>query len=401
MHRQPEASIGRFARTAAIPARVRRAPAMGGSTLRRLRNFAIAVLFVVGASASQAVFAGSDAVVGINFTHPLKMSTEDQDATIDKLQAAGVKVIRIGTYASELDKAVDFMKRVNAKHIKVLLTVHSVYPPDAPVRATSKDFPGMWQGSPLSSADPALSGKYFQQLLDALDSNGIALSALELENEINHPAFNAEFPLPGEGKNFTADDLSHDPVGQKIGKGYLRYLEILKLLKQTRDHSKLNQHAPLISAGLSDTGPEGPWQKKFDAAGIGATIQFMRANGLDQLVDGYGIHTYPWSNSPGDHAAAVHRLRRMETEDLSECHKSGGRPCWITEWGFQNKDKACPLNDGARTALVSEMMGDFRDLVRQGSVSAVIYYTWSGDGSWDVYRCGEFSDAGKEAIKPL
>jgi len=61
---------------------------------------------------------------------------------------------------------------------------------------------------------------------------------------------NGEFPAPGQAKIFGLDDLSRDPA-QQISKGFLQYLKILAVLKDVRGHSKLNQHTPVISAGLA------------------------------------------------------------------------------------------------------------------------------------------------------
>jgi hypothetical protein len=354
---------------------------------------------------SPACVLGADAVVGINFTHPLTMSLADQDAGLARLEASRVGVIRIGLYVEDKEKGLDFIKRAHARNIRILLTLHSVYPSNVPLRPyRPHEFPGMWQGPPLSYADPDRSGQYFQYVMDKLDAEGIVLAGLELDNEINHPGSNPEFPLPGVGKNFTLDDLYHDPVGQKIAKGYLQYLKVLTVLKQVRDKSKVNQHTPLMPAGLSDTGPEGPWARKFDAAGISATISFWRANGIDKIVDAYAIHTYPWADSPGDKAAAIHRLRRMQQQDLSECHpvgSSSGKPCWITEWGFTNPTRSCPSDEKARSLLIREMMGDFRQLAHERVLTGLIYYTWTGDPVWDVFRCGDLTESGKFAIQPL
>jgi len=340
-------------------------------------------------------------VVGINFTHPLQLSKADQDTSLATLKSAGVHVIRIGLFAADLDKGVDFIQRANAQGIKVLLTVHSQYPPDAPIRPYKpKEFPGKWSGVPLSYADPELSRSFFQELMDKLDANGIALAGLELENEINHPGFNAEFPLPGEGKNLGLDDFYHDAEGKQIAKGYLQYLKILTVLKQVRDHSKFNQHTPLISAGLSPTGPVGPWSKNVDAANPNATIQFLRANGLDQLVDGYGIHIYPSNDHPGDTAAAARRLQALQQVDLAECSASGKR-CWVTEWGFTNDSKSCPSDDKANIQLVQELTHDFRLISREGILAGATYYTWTGDTQYDVYRCGALSEPGRLAVQPI
>jgi hypothetical protein len=75
---------------------------------------------------------------------------------------------------------------------------------------------------------------------------------MELGNEINWAAFNAEFPLPGEGKILSLADLSHDPEGRQIAKGFLQYLKILAVLKEVRDHSRLNRNTPIITAGMVD-----------------------------------------------------------------------------------------------------------------------------------------------------
>ena len=156
----------------------------------------------------------------------------------------------------------------------------------------------MYPSHPLSYADPKLSEAYFQGLLEKLEANGVVLASIELGNEINWSAFNGEFPLPGEGKIFSLDDLYRDPEGQQVAKGFLRYLQILKVLKDVRDHSRLNRNTPIISAGLSPTGRARVLTgNKEDGVSIEATLQFLRANGLDNLVDGYGIHFYPWQKT--------------------------------------------------------------------------------------------------------
>jgi hypothetical protein len=55
-----------------------------------------------------------------------------------------------------------------------------------------------------------------------------------------------------------------------------------------RDHSKLNQHTPIISAGLAEK-----LGGKQDEVNLLDTIEFLRQNGIDKLVDGYGVHLYP------------------------------------------------------------------------------------------------------------
>ncbi len=236
--------------------------------------------------------------VGVNVVNPMRASVANQNALIDQLKAAHVRLIRAPL--SPDDKAIDFVKRVYAQGIRIEFQLSPQFPPNAPTRPYQpKEFPNMWGGHPLSFADPQLSKIYFQSVMDKLEANGIVLAGLELGNEINWTAFNPEFPLPGKGMNFGLDDLYYDPEAKQIAKGYLQYLKILAQLKDVRDHSKLNHHTPIILAGLADDGAEGLRRKsKTDSVSINATVQFLRANGLDKLVDAYGIHTYPVGEHP-------------------------------------------------------------------------------------------------------
>jgi hypothetical protein len=194
-------------------------------------------------------------------------------------------------------------------------------------------------GHPLSFADPELSKTDFQKLFDGLDANGITLAGVELGNEINWAAFNPEFPLPGEGKILSLEDLAQDPEGKQIAKGFLQYVRILAVLKEVRDHSRLNRSTPIILGGLvsAKDGEKLYNNKKEDMVSLTATIAFLRAHGLDSLVDAYGVHSYPWPGQPDNPTAAAQRADRLNTVDLAECRAkgtAGGKPCWVTEWGL-------------------------------------------------------------------
>jgi len=106
-----------------------------------------------------------------------------------------------------------------------------------------------------------------------------------------------------------------------------------------------------------------------------ATMTFLRANGLDALVDGYGIHTYPSSDHPGDPALAPRRTERFESVDLAPCRaarQSGGKPCWVTEWGFPDNDFSCPPKDSARALLVQEMRVNFAKAAAEHRLAGLI-----------------------------
>ena len=345
-----------------------------------------------------------DVLRGVDFVHPLQFGVDDQNARLNELQSLGVHVIRFGAYAQDEDKNLDFIKRAYAHRISTVLIVHGLYTPGAPERPfRPKEFPGMWPGPPMSALDPDRSAQYFQQLIDKLDAAGIGLAGLELENEINMAGNNPDFRLPGEGRVLGAADLSSDPEGQQVAKGYLQYLKVLEALKKVRDRSKLSRHTPLLPTSLVDIDQEGPWPtpKPYDGVSVGATIAFFRAHGLDQLVDAYNLHTYPWGDHPGDKASAIHRMRRLQALVEPIC-VPGGKPCWITEWGFAYAGKNCSASEERDHALlVQEVMGDFAQLAHEGRIAGLIYYSWTGDAQFDVKRCGGVSDAGKHVLSAL
>lgn len=327
------------------------------------------------------------------------------------MKAVGVRMIRAGFPPN--DKGIDFVRRVYAQGIRLDWIVgFGGYKTGAPTRPYRRgQFPAMWGGHPLSYADPDRFRAYFAPLLSKLEAAGITLAAFELGNEINWAAFNPEFPLPGEGRQFGLADLTHDPEAKQVDTGFLQYLKLLAVLKDIRDHSKLNRQTPILTAGLAaDEVPEGPMannRKKTDLVSVNATLDIMRAHGLDKLVDAYAVHVYPWGNGPGQPAAAAGRRARLAKYVLARCRPAGspdGKPCWITEWGFNNTDMACPIDDRDRATLVREMMGNFRPCAQQGRLVGLIWYAWNTD-PWakqpspnSVFRCGALTQSGRLAL---
>jgi len=374
------------------------------------RRWPTAVLFVGIFFLAPARASAQEMVVGVNVVNPMRASLADQNTLLSRLKAAEVRVIRCGI--SNDDKGIDFAKRAAAQGIRIHLIVGQEYPPDAPTRLYQpNEFPDMWGGHPLSFADPALSKAAFQRLFDNLDANGIALAGIELGNEINWAAFNPEFPLPGEGKILSLQDLEDDPEGKQIAKGFLQYIKVLVALKDVRDHSRLNRSAPIISAGLvSAKDAEKLYNnKKEDMVSLAATIAFLRAHGLDSLVDAYGVHSYPSPGRPGDPTASAQRAARLDSVDLAECRatgSAGGKPCWITEWGFPNADLSCPAKEAGRTLLIEELRADFAVAAAEHRLAGIDYFSWDSD-PWakqtdpdSVYRCGALTESGRQAVAP-
>lgn len=368
-------------------------------------------LWILFGASSTAAAQNPGIVVGVNWVIRPGITVEQEDTTLKDLKIAGVRVVRsalpLDPSGVVSDAGLDLARRINAQGISILWLVRLRYPDDAPSRPyLARDFPHEWSGHPLSYADPELFRASFQELLNRLEKAGIRLTAFELGNELNGAAFNAEFPLPGQGKLFGLSDLSTDPEAKQIAKGYLRYLKVLSVLKDVRDHSTLNRNTPILSFGLAASElPEGPvkgW--KIDGVSANATLQYLRSNGLDNLADGYAVHIYPWSTGPGIPSAMAERQDHLAKYDLAECRPEGsanGKPCWITEWGFANADPACPVNETSQIALVDEMKGLFREYASRGRLQGLIYYAWvDGSEHFGVFRCGKLTGTGRSALSP-
>ena len=273
---------------------------------------------------------------GINLGSAERLTIPQQNSLLIDMKAAGVKLIRANITPDE--KGLQLARTAKSLDIKIDWIVDlGGYQTGAPTRAYQpQTFPEMWEGHPLSYADPEQFRAYFTSMLANLEASGIKLAAFEFGNEINWAAYNAEFPLPGLGVQFGLDDLYHDPEAKQIAVGYLRYLKLLKILKEIRDHTRLNRNTPILNAGLANFEQDaGPLyiHKKEDVVSIAATLDFMRAHGLDNLVDAYAVHVYSSQDRPGDPATAAERRERLEKYALAECRPAGstdGKPCWIT-----------------------------------------------------------------------
>lgn len=338
---------------------------------------------------------GTKCAVGVNVNSFQNFDAPQQLEIVDQLKRSGVGFVR--TSLRPDDKNINLAKTLQSEGIGLVLVAGIQFAPNAPLRpADAKRH--MRSATPLSSADPELSRKYFQTIFDKLDAKGVVLTGVELGNEINWTDFNGDFPIPGQGKSFTLEDLSRDPEAKRVAQGFLQYLKVLAALKDVRDHSKLNQHAPIISAGMAAvTG--GQWQQnlKVDGVSIPATYAFLRAHGLDELVDGYGVHDYPPEVKPGDKAAAAQRISML---DKSIFPPGNAKPYWLTEWGFSSTATSS-AQDQDRTRAATEMRAYFLHLYRQGRLGGIFWYVWNEPDHDSIYRGGVMMEAGKQATAPM
>jgi hypothetical protein len=347
----------------------------------------------------------SSVIVGVNVVGPDQLSPDQQDALIAELRQAGVKVIRTGLVN---DKNVEFVVRAYKAGIG---TVGLVLPEQ--ILAGRQKSPAdrsigrNWGVPALSDVDTAAAKAAFAAHLSAVEAAGVRLVGIEFGNEFNTSAYNGDFKLPGEGRVLGISDLNNrnNPEGQALAAGFRNYLQILAGMKDVRDRSTLNKTTPIISGGLADIGVAGTVKqgKKTDYVAINDTLQYLRQNGLDKLVDGYGVHTYPDADPKKSPSL---RASTLEERGVVSACQTGTKPCWITEWGFSNSNKSCPIDDGTRAKLVGAERNAFRQLAQQGRLAAILYYSWTGmpndsENQWAVYRCGALTQAGRWALGPL
>lgn len=338
---------------------------------------------------------GTKCPVGVNVNSFQNFSAADQQAIVEQLKRSGVGFVR--TFLRPDDKNMTLAKDLQSEGIGLVLVTGAEFYPNAPLRPADEKR-HMRSAMPLSYADPERSRAYYQTVFDKLDEKGVVLAGVELGNEINWTDFNGDFPIPGQGKSFTFEDLSRDPEAKKVAQGFLQYLKVLAALKEVRDHSKLNKHAPIISTGMAAvTGSQWQQNLKVDGVSIPATYAFLRAHGLDNLVDGYGVHDYPPVVNPGDKAAAAQRIAML---DNSIFPPGNAKPYWMTEWGFSSVATSS-AQDQDRARSVAEMRAYFLHLFRQGRLGGLFWYVWNEPDRDSIYRGGALMETGRQAIAPM
>jgi hypothetical protein len=138
------------------------------------------------------------------------------------------------------------------------------------------------------------------------------------------------------------------------------------------------------------------------ATSVPDTIEFLRENGMDRLVDGCGVHAY---TSGDPHQTLSQRISVLD--DIFHACKPDTKPCWLTEWAFNNRDQSCPLRDDVRVELVGTQRNVLKHFADQGRLAASIYYSWDGDfpgqkeNMGALVRCGALTEAGKLALNPM
>jgi hypothetical protein len=180
--------------------------------MKRLTSIASVVWALMAAIAASALASEPPPVVGANLVNePYKQTAPEQEATFKALQSAGVRVIRAGIPGNEQGLA--FAQRAWAHGIRIEWLV-GVYPDPGTQWPRPPDaYKSLWRNWPLSTANADVFKASIGAELAKLESKGVVLAGFELGNEINWSGFNADFPLPAQGRILNEKDLANDPEG--------------------------------------------------------------------------------------------------------------------------------------------------------------------------------------------
>jgi hypothetical protein len=347
--------------------------------------------------------------VGVNVVGVDLASRQTKDDLLAQLQRYGVNTVRT-SLGGHGEGYTDFIIEAHQRGIGAVIFIgpeagstnnaHAL-PPD---KAAGRP----WGIGALSDADPEGFKKWFGDELAKLEAAGVRATAFELGNELNTPRFNADFgpdKIPGRVLGLKDLENLNDSEARAVADGYRQYIKIMAVLKDVRDHSKLNRTTPILS-GMSAIMAKGR-----EVAPIPDSMQFLRQNGLDKLADGYAVHVYPDGNPRLTVATRAQQLEQYGI--LSECRKDT-KPCWLTEWGFPNGSTGCPLDDTGRAQDVQAERAAFKQYIAQGRLKAIVYYSWSGvvpfnwepadkinNDPYNIFRCDVLSNSGKAALAPL
>jgi hypothetical protein len=344
-------------------------------------------------------------IVGVNVMGVDQIGDAQQEALAQQLQDNGVKTIRT-SLGGHGDRYTSFVIKAYRHGIGSVVLV-SPFANNTAKHALAPDAAAgrPWALPALQDADAQGFRKWLAPELAKLDAAGVRIVAFEAGNEINSSPFNADFAAPGPGRPLELADLNNpaDPQGRAVAAGYRAYLKVSAVLKDMRDHSQLNGTTPILTGVSAWWGEPGqPKNASMTGASMNGSIEFLRQNGADKLIDGYAVHLY---TSSDPHRSLAQRVAVLEN-GFAECNRDT-KPCWVTEWAYNNANRSCPIDDSLRLRLVQDERAAYRTFAGQGRLAALIYYSWSGDyvgqkeSPGTLFRCGALTEAGKLVLSPM
>ncbi|UAX97710.1 glycoside hydrolase [Ensifer adhaerens] len=337
---------------------------------------------------------GAAARYGVNRLNLAWLDRADQERVLKEIADSGVTHVRL-SLSRPVDKSIEAVGIASRLGLHILLEIqlsNKSYYGDA-VRPRSGQ-ERIWDINRLSDLDLDRYRLGLRDALARLDALGVRLDAVEPGNEINLAGYNGDLAVyrkPGLQTPRTVADLKDRAAFEE---GLDRYIKALKITRDEMRKSASSSSAAIVSAGLSDMGAKEADRQGMERLDPAEVIALLRARGMDELVDAYGIHIYPARKDP-------EAIKPIVTRLLDFCKPSAsGRPCWVTEWGIANTARSCPVDDRQREGAMTAMRTVFSEFAKAKRLDAAYYYDWDTQQSYRLWRCGTLSPAGALAIAP-
>jgi hypothetical protein len=363
------------------------------------RSIGAGVCLAVAAVLAAAIFAtpsraSGDTRFGVNRVNIAWLPATERETILASIANNGIKSVRL-SLTKPIDASIDAIRVAHEKGLAVLLEIPLNNPAFFPVGTKPRSGRGrIWDMYRLSDISPDLFRSTVGDALRKIDQLGIPLIAVETGNEINWGAYNGDLEVKAKSKTKTARSLKDLGDPQSVERGAGNYVLLLNVVRQQLATTKHSASAKVISAGLSDIPVADADRRGIDSIDPSTFTSLLQKYGLDDVVDGYGIHIYP-----GSGGSSTTREQHMD-QALAICGtRPDGKPCWITEWGFVNKSTSCPGDDSSRERLVRSAKSRFEELMQAGRVAAAYYFNWDAT-PYGVWRCGALSSAGRMAVTP-
>lgn len=331
-----------------------------------------------------------DAIVGVNRVNLNQLPPPERERIIRQMVANGVKVARLNVVRPG-EAGLETLRIARDHGLSIILNFGVLAPEYLRDGATERPAARRFTARPrLSDLDPARFGQRFAWLWRRIEEIRPDLVAVEFSNELNWADFNGDLAVGERGTVFDSATLARLPNAAAFEQGLDNYVGAVKIARGLRDASPVFRSVPIVSAGTADI-PR-PWAERSggDAVEASAFLAALRRRGLFDVVDGIGLHLYP------EGAGWQQHIR--QAMELCGTVETGGRPCWITEWGVPNVATTCPVDDRRRADLVRRMEAEFLGFAAMGRVKALVYYDWDTHRSFSIWRCDGLTPTGRVVL---
>lgn len=364
------------------------------SAARRVLLCALLVLLAIAPVSAIARQRDPVAIVGINRVNLAWLTPDEQRKILTDIAASGATHVRL-SLSAPVDKSIDAVEIAHGLGLKILLEIQLTNPDyyADEIRART-GFGRIWDIRRLSDLDTSRYREDLKVALRRMDDAGVTLAAVEPGNEINYSAYNGDLVVLRQPGAATPRNVFEIRNRQAFERGLATYVEVAGITRQALKATVHSHDAVLVSAGLSDMSAGEADQRGMERLDPQEVIALLKARGLDEHVDAYGIHVYPGRRTGSKLLGYVSDLLRFCGAGET------GKPCWITEWGVANTARSCPLDDRKRAEAVASIRAVFDDLTSTGQLKAAFYYDWDTHAGYGVWRCGRLSSAGAKAIAP-